>query len=245
MPEVHDHILSLDTETTGFFYDGGDRVVEIGIVELINRKPTGRRYHAYIDPEMDVPEEAYAVHGLSRDDLVKLSNGRTFSDQAQEMVDFIGDTPIVAHNANFDISFLDAELSRCGMKGIKDRGIEVIDSLRLANVMYPGQANNLNALYKRLFGRMPADRELHGALLDAFLLAEVYQSMTIKQGGLEIERKSLVNKGMTLTPRRLNIEPGDLVTAIISDEDRKLNNDLNKRIAKEHKKPARTESLSL
>lgn len=245
MSEIHDHILTLDTETTGFFHDGGDRIVEIGIVELINRKPTGRRYHVYLDPEMDVPEEAYAVHGLSRDDLVKLSNGRTFADQAQELMDFIGTTPIVAHNATFDISFLDAELSRCGMKGVKERGIEVVDSLRLANVMYPGQANNLNALYKRLFGKMPEDRELHGALLDAFLLAEIYQAMTIKQGGLEIDRKSLINTEMTLKPRRLNIEPGDLITAIITDEDRQLNARMNERIAKEYKQAPRTDSLSL
>lgn len=239
----HEREMSLDVETTGFFYDGDDRVIEIGIVEMINRKPTGNTFHVYINPERDVPEDAYAVHGLSRDDLVRLSGGKVFADVAQGMIDFIGDAPVIAHNASFDINFLGAELARCGMEGIKERGNTIIDTLRLANVMYPGQANNLDALYRRLFGKMPEDRELHGALLDASILAKVYESMTVKQGGLEIEKKSLVNRDMSLSPKRLAIQPGDLVVAPITDEDRELHQLLNKRIEKESKNTARTASL--
>lgn len=242
MLQEHGIEMVLDTETTGFLHDGGDRVIEIGIIELSNRKPTGREYHVYINPERDVPEDAYAIHGLSRDDLVRLSKGKVFADYAPGLLEFVGKHTIVAHNAGFDIRFLDAELKACGMRTLEENGNPIIDTLKLANVMYPGQANNLDALYKRLFGNPPTDRELHGALLDASLLAQTYTTMTVKQGTLEVEKRVSVS-GPSLKPRRIYIEPGELLLAQVDDGDRERHKALNERIRKTFKDEPLTQSL--
>jgi len=169
--------IVFDTETTGFDPATGDRLVEIGAVELINHVPTGRTYHQYINPDRDVPEEVVKVHGLTNEFL---KDYPFFDKVAQEWVDFIGDDGIlVAHNATFDMKFINYELQKLGYEEYKwDR---VIDTLEIAKNKFPGQRNNLDALCKR-FGVDNSSRTFHGALLDAQLLAEVYLELL---GGAE------------------------------------------------------------
>jgi DNA polymerase III subunit epsilon len=160
--------IVFDTETTGLDAAAGDRLVEIGCIELINRFPTGRTFHRYINPERDMPEAAFAVHGLSGDFL---NSKPRFAAIAEELLDFIGDAALVAHNATFDLSFLNAELSRIRRAAIpRDR---LVDTLLLARRRFPGGSNRLDDLCVR-FGIDNSRRTKHGALLDAELLAEVY-----------------------------------------------------------------------
>ena len=169
--------IVFDTETTGFDPLTGDRLVEIGAVELINHVPTGRTYHQYINPERDVPEEVVKVHGLTTEFL---KDYPVFEKIAQDFVDFIGDDGVlVAHNATFDMKFINYELKKLGFDEYKwDR---VVDTLEIAKNKFPGQRNNLDALCKR-FGVDNSSRTFHGALLDAQLLAEVYLELL---GGAE------------------------------------------------------------
>ena len=169
--------IVFDTETTGFDPLTGDRLVEIGAVELINHVPTGRTYHQYINPNRDVPEEVVKVHGLTNEFL---KDYPFFEKVAQDWVDFIGDDGIlVAHNATFDMKFINYELKRLGYEEYQwDR---VVDTLEIAKNKFPGQRNNLDALCKR-FGVDNSQRTFHGALLDAQLLAEVYLELL---GGAE------------------------------------------------------------
>ena len=161
--------ICFDTETTGFNPLNGDRLVEIGAVELINHIPTGKVFHKYINPERDVPEEVVKVHGLTNEFL---ADKPTFAEIAQEWVDFIGEDGIfVAHNAQFDMNFINYELSKLGYKTYDwDR---VVDTLEIAKNQFPGARNNLDALCRR-FNIDNSARTFHGALLDAELLAEVY-----------------------------------------------------------------------
>lgn len=169
--------IVFDTETTGFDPTTGDKLVEIGAVELINHVPTGRTYHQYINPERDVPEEVVKVHGLTTEFL---KDYPIFAEVAQDWMDFIGDDGIlVAHNATFDMKFINYELKKLGYAGYEwDR---VVDSLEIAKNKFPGQRNNLDALCKR-FNIDNSARTFHGALLDAQLLAEVYLELL---GGAE------------------------------------------------------------
>jgi len=160
--------IVFDTETTGLDPRTGDRVVEIGCVELIDHFPTGETYHQYINPDRDMPQEAFNVHGLSREFL---SDKPVFADIAEAFVSFIGDDILVAHNASFDINFLNHELAEVGHAAIStDR---VIDTLALARRKHPGGQNSLDALCRR-FGIDNSSRTLHGALLDSEILADVY-----------------------------------------------------------------------
>ncbi len=224
-------VLVLDTETTGFLANGDDRIIEVGIVELIGREITGNVMHVYIDPERDVPEEAYAVHGLSRDDLVNQYKAKPFEKSADQLLDFIGDDTIVAHNAPFDISFLDAELKRCRRETFTQRGNIIIDSLKVAGMKYPGQANNLDALCRRLLGSNNYERDLHGALLDASLLARVYLLMTVEQNNLQLEDRIQLS-GPALNPERLILEPGRLRVAKASQDDKDRHAKVCERIVK-------------
>lgn len=161
--------IVLDTETTGFKANEGDRLVEIGCIELVNHIPTGRHYHVYINPERAMPEEAFKVHGLS-DEFLK--DKPLFAAVAQDFCDFIGEDPLVIHNAQFDLSFLNAELAR--LSGFPHIAMErAIDTVRLARQKFPGAQASLDALCKR-FNIDNSARIKHGALLDAELLAEVY-----------------------------------------------------------------------
>lgn len=161
--------ICFDTETTGFNPETGDRLVEIGAIELINHLPTGKIFHKYINPERDVPEEVVKIHGLTNEFL---ADKPTFAEIAQEWVDFVGDDGIlVAHNAQFDMNFINYELKSFGYNTYEwDR---VIDTLEIAKNEFPGARNNLDALCRR-FNIDNSARTFHGALLDAQLLAEVY-----------------------------------------------------------------------
>ena len=161
--------IVFDTETTGFNPEKGDKLVEIGAIELINHKPTGRTYHQYINPERDVPEEVVKVHGLTEEFL---KDYPIFKDIADDFIDFVGNNGIlVAHNAKFDMSFINYELSLINKNTYKDD--RVIDTLEIAKNMFPGSRHTLDALCRR-FNIDNSKRTKHGALLDAELLAEVY-----------------------------------------------------------------------
>ena len=160
--------IVLDTETTGLNAKGGDRLIEIGCVELINRIPTGREYHVYINPERDVPSEAEAIHGLSTQFLL---DKPLFKDVAESFVEFIGQDDLVIHNAAFDVGFLNAELERINLDKIAMN--RVVDTLQLAKRKHPAGPNNLDALCKR-YGIDNSQRIKHGALMDSLLLADVY-----------------------------------------------------------------------
>jgi DNA polymerase-3 subunit epsilon len=160
--------IVLDTETTGLDPLRGDRLVEIGCVEIYNRMPTGQTYHVYINPERDMPAEAFAVHGLSTEFL---AGKPLFTEVVDEFLAFIGDTPLVIHNASFDIGFINAELERIKRQVIaRDR---LVDTLLLARRKHPGVSNRLDDLCSR-YAIDNSRRTKHGALLDAELLAEVY-----------------------------------------------------------------------
>lgn len=161
--------ICFDTETTGLSCNGGDRIVEIGALELINHVPTGRQFHEYINPERDVPQKVVEVHGLTNEFL---ADKPVFAEIAQSWIDFVGDDGIlVAHNAEFDINFINMELKKCGLPTYDwDR---VVDTLAIARKEFPGAHNKLDDLCRR-FGIDNSSRTLHGALLDSQLLAEVY-----------------------------------------------------------------------
>ena len=169
--------IIFDTETTGLNPAGGDRIVEIGCIEMINRVETGREYHAYFHPERSMPSEAEAVHGLSDRFL---SDKPLFKDKAQELIEFLGDAPMVAHNAGFDFGFLNRELALCGRDAICLT--RMVCTLVIARTRHPGAKHSLDALCSR-FGVDRSQRVKHGALLDAQLLAQVYIELT---GGRQI-----------------------------------------------------------
>ena len=169
--------IVFDTETTGLNPAGGDRIVEIGCIEMFDRVETGRHFHAYFNPERDMPFEAQEVHGLSN---LFLSDKPRFSEKADELLDFIEDSPLVAHNAAFDFGFLNFELERTGRPGMPLS--RMVDTLTLARTRHPGAKHSLDALCVR-FGIDRSQRVKHGALLDAQLLAQVYVELT---GGRQI-----------------------------------------------------------
>lgn len=169
--------IVFDTETTGLSPGGGDRMVEIGCIEMIGRIETGRHFHCYFNPERSMPSEAEAVHGLSD---IFLSDKPLFADKVDELLEFIGDAPLVAHNASFDFGFLNNEMDRCGRPGICMS--RMVDTLLLARSRHPGAKHSLDALCTR-YGVDRSQRIKHGALLDAQLLAQVYIELT---GGRQI-----------------------------------------------------------
>ena len=160
--------IVFDTETTGFNYEKGDRLVEIGAVELVNHLPTGKTFHKYINPEREVPEDAVKVHGLTYDMLKEYP---TFDKIADEWLEFIGDAKLIAHNASFDMNFVNYELKQLSKQQMS--WDNCIDTLAIAKSMFPGARCSLDALCKR-YNIDNSARTFHGALLDAELLAEVY-----------------------------------------------------------------------
>ncbi len=190
--------IILDTETTGLNPRTGDRIIEIGCVELVNRRLTGNNLHFYVNPERDSDPGALAVHGLTTEFL---SDKPKFAAVANEILDFIQGADIIIHNAPFDIGFLDAELSLLGKPSFKEHCGEVIDTLVQAKQIFPGKRNSLDALCER-FGISNAHRTLHGALLDSELLAEVYLAMTRGQESLVIDMlNEPAANGDVATPR--------------------------------------------
>ncbi|MEO7936744.1 MAG: DNA polymerase III subunit epsilon [Dokdonella sp.] len=180
--------IVLDTETTGLEVKKGHRVIEIGCVELLERRPSGRTWHTYLNPDRAVDEGARAVHGI--EDAFLIDKPR-FGDVVSEFLAFVGGAEIIAHNASFDVGFLDAELAMVDPPiGALRNHVQILDTLLLARERFPGQQNNLNALCRRL-GVDNRHRELHGALVDAYLLADVYLAMTAGQGDLGLALESI------------------------------------------------------
>jgi DNA polymerase-3 subunit epsilon len=177
----------LDTETTGLSPKSGDRIVEIGCVELVNHLPTGECFHEYINPERDMPEQAQAVHGLSEEFL---SDKPLFADVSKAFDDFIGSSPLIIHNAEFDLGFLNAERDRLDFEPIPmDRAI---DTVQMARRKFPGSQASLDALCRR-FQIDISDRDVHGALKDAKLLAEVYLELIGgRQQGMELAAETTI-----------------------------------------------------
>ena len=173
----------LDTETTGLSADQGDRIVEIGCIELVNRRLTGRTLHHYVNPQRSSHPDAVRIHGITDEFL---ADKPPFSAIAAEVLDFIAEADVIIHNAAFDVGFLDAEFKRLGKPPVSQQVARVTDSLLMAREMFPGKSNSLDALCRR-FEVDNSNRELHGALLDAGLLAEVYLRMTRGQGSLVID----------------------------------------------------------
>jgi DNA polymerase III subunit epsilon len=175
--------IFLDTETTGLNAEGGDRIVEIGCVEMVSRKLTGDNRHYYLNPQRASHPDALRVHGLSEEFL---ADKPLFDQVADELTDYLAGAELVIHNAPFDVGFLDEELRRCGRGGLAPRVARITDTLLMAREMFPGKSNSLDALCKRLEVDN-SKRALHGALLDAGLLAEVFVCMTRGQGMLVID----------------------------------------------------------
>lgn len=193
--------ICFDTETTGLSPESGDRLIEIGAVELINHLPTGREFHEYINPERDVPEEAVRIHGIKTEFL---SDKPKFNEIAQKWIDFIGEDGIfVAHNAEFDMKFINFELKKCGYQTYDwDR---VVDTLAIARNEFPGARNNLDALCRR-FNIDNSARTVHGALLDAQLLAEVYlQLLGGEEPSIKFIQTQKNNYNQKLNERKIDI----------------------------------------
>jgi DNA polymerase-3 subunit epsilon len=220
----------LDTETTGLNPATGDRVIEIGCVELVNRRLTERTFHHYINPERDIDAGAYAVHGLSR---AFLSDKPVFAQIAEDLIEFVAGAELIIHNAPFDLGFLDSEFALLKRTPFRSHASNVIDTLVNARQMFPGKRNSLDALCER-FSISNTHRALHGALLDAQLLAEVYVAMTRGQEDLTIDlidySANLDGSGQTKPL------PKNLMVLAASEDDCKLHEQILAEIAKASKK---------
>lgn len=192
--------IILDTETTGLDPATGDRIVEIGAVELLNHLPTGRTFHVYINPERDMPKEAEAVHGLS---TAFLSDKPVFAAIAQDFLAFISDATLIIHNASFDVSFLNAELGFLGHPSIPPE--RVVDTLHIARQKHPGAANSLDALCRR-YGIDNSKRTKHGALLDSELLAEVYLELIGGRQRALVLEATVTKKAATVVAARIDVQ---------------------------------------
>ena len=189
--------IILDTETTGLDFKTGHRIIEIGCVEIVNRKFTGNEYHSYINPERDSDEGALRVHGLTTEFL---SDKPRFSEIYEEFISFIKDSELLIHNAEFDIGFLDNEIKLVSkdLNPIEKEVIKITDTLQIAREKHPGQRNSLDALVSR-YEINGYDRELHGALLDSKILGDVYLSMTGGQSDLDFSDNSGEDKNINLS----------------------------------------------
>lgn len=193
--------IVLDTETTGLEPAAGHRIIEIGCVELVNRKPTQKRFHRYINPEREVDRGALEVHGIENHFLATQPK---FAEVAAELIEFVNGAELVIHNADFDIEFLNHELKRLpGMPQEIRSCCGVLDTLALARKMHPGQRNSLDALAKR-YNVDNSKRELHGALLDAQILADIYLAMTGGQVSLSLDSEPGVTAAADLVELRLD-----------------------------------------
>ncbi len=199
----------LDTETTGLEAKEGHRIIEIGAVELVGRRLTERGVHRYLNPQREIDAGALAVHGLSREFL---ADKPAFADVADELLAYVRDAEVIIHNAPFDLSFLDAELALIGRPPFAEHCAKVTDTLRLARDLHPGKRNSLDALCER-YGVSNQHRTMHGALLDAGLLAEVYLAMTRGQDSL------VIDLAHGLTADLPSVDPSKLVVVPASAEE--------------------------
>jgi DNA polymerase-3 subunit epsilon len=207
--------IILDTETTGLSADDGHRIIEIGCVELVDRRPSGRTLHLYLNPERDIDAGALAVHGLSRD---RLKDEPLFAQVAERLVDFVAGSEVLIHNAPFDLSFLDAELDRLGMRPFAEWATSITDTLSLARSLHPGRRNTLDALCER-YGVANSHRTFHGALLDAQLLADVYLAMTRGQDSLAISVNAPQRAAPGAAAAAAEWPPAGLITSAASADD--------------------------
>lgn len=210
--------IIFDTETTGFDPASGDRLVEIGCIELVNRVPSGRTFHAYYHPERDMPAAAFAVHGLSAEFLGKYP---VFAKGAEALLAFLEDSPLVAHNARFDFGFLNHELKLCGLPEV---GLDrMIDTVAIARQLHPGAKHSLDALCTR-YGIDRSHRVKHGALLDAELLAQLYIELTggrqIGLGLAQEEEKAIVGAELTETTVVRPVRPARVFAASAAELER-------------------------
>lgn len=205
--------IFLDTETTGLYPDQGHRIIEIGAVEAINRRVTGNNYHQYLNPEREIDEGAQAVHGISTEFL---QDKPLFTSVSEAFIEYIEGAELIIHNAPFDVGFLNAELGRLGLKPVEAICDRITDTLKMAKDARPGQRNNLDALCKH-FEIDNSRRTLHGALLDAELLAEVYMALTRGQDSLMID---LDTPQMRQTP--IAASKQRQLKVIMADEDEML-----------------------
>jgi DNA polymerase-3 subunit epsilon len=218
--------IILDTETTGLSAENGDRIIEIGCVELLHRKLTGNNKHFYLNPERDSHEDALKVHGISNEFL---RDKPKFAQVADELLEYLQDAEIIIHNAPFDVGFLNKELELIGRGSIKNIVSNVIDSLQMAKELFPGKRNSLDALCDRLEVDN-SGRTLHGALLDAELLADVYINMTRGQDALLIDVADDASQGSSV--ERLDLSQFDLPVLSASEQERSAHDDVMKQIDK-------------
>jgi DNA polymerase-3 subunit epsilon len=201
--------IVLDTETTGLSPLQGHRIIEIGCIELVNRRPTGREYHRFVNPERDIDEGAERVHGISREEL---KGHPRFAEIADELLEFIRGAELVIHNAEFDVGFLEHELNLMQhLQPLISQHARVLDTLTLARELHPGQRNSLDALCKR-YAVDSSRREVHGALIDAELLANVYLAMTGGQTALLLDAEPVM---ITLDVGRSQARRDDLNLVIV------------------------------
>ncbi len=209
--------IVFDTETTGLSFPGGDRLVEIGCVELVNRVETGRVFHVYLNPERSMPAEAQAVHGLSD---AFLSDKKRFHEECEAFLEFIADAPLIAHNAGFDFAFINGELGKCGRPLVCTS--RMVDTLAIARQRLPGAKHTLDALCSR-FGIDRSRRVLHGALLDAQLLAQVYVELSGGRQiglGLVAEPVAAVSPVPVCAPTAANVRAPRIFSATPSELER-------------------------
>lgn len=207
--------IILDTETTGLDPAKGDRIVEVGAVELLNHLPTGRTFHVYINPERDMPKEAEAVHGLSS---TFLRDKPVFASIVQDFMDFLGDDVLIIHNASFDMAFINAELAFVRMPSIPPE--RVVDTLHIARQKHPGAANSLDALCRR-YGIDNSRRTKHGALLDSELLAEVYLELIGgRQTNLILEASRTKRAATVVAAQQISYQRPAPLPSRLTDEER-------------------------
>src|ERR1017187_8888263 len=205
----------LDTETTGLEVERRHRIIEIGCLELTNRRLTGRSFHRYLNPERDIEQGALAVHGLTREQLAREPK---FAEIHAELLDFVRDAELIIHNAPFDIAFLNAELARLGGAPQITDLCTVLDTLALARQMHPGQRNSLDALCKR-YSVDNSHREYHGALLDARILAEVYLAMTGGQATFTLSEESDTARSRARAAAPLRFSHGVRIAVVKASEE--------------------------
>ena len=210
---MSNRMIFLDTETTGLSADAGDRILEIGCVELVNRKLTGNNLHFYINPERASHEDALKVHGIIDESLLDKPK---FAQLADEIIEYLRGAEIFIHNAPFDVAFLDKELSMCGKEAFSSYVSRVTDTQIMAKQLFPGKRNSLDALCDR-YGVDNSSRKLHGALLDAELLADVYICMTRGQDALLMDSDE--SKEVKLNVQRIDLSSYDLSTIFANDQE--------------------------
>jgi len=218
--------IILDTETTGLSAENGDRIIEIGCVELLHRKLTGHNKHFYLNPERDSHEDALKVHGISNEFL---RDKPKFAQVADELLDYLADAELIIHNAAFDVGFLNKELELLGRGPITQVVSNIIDSLQMAKELFPGKRNSLDALCDRLEVDN-SGRTLHGALLDAELLADVYINMTRGQDALLMDVMDDVSQGAS--QERMDLSQFDLPVLNASEHELAAHDDVIKQIDK-------------